>query len=236
MISFPMMLFRLSLALLLGGVVGFERERTAHTAGLRTNALVALGSALFMLISIYGFTDFLGQPHVQVDPSRIASYVVAGIGFLGGGAIAFHREHERVKGLTTAAAIWMVAALGLACGAGLVVEAITATVLTMFVLIGLRWLEQRLLPSPTSQVHRLRIEADSTTGHLLEAVTETCTRLGMTLQHLEVRTNPDGAQVELVCLVPTDATLAQALSQFQGLAGVQAVQADLEGTPRNQGT
>lgn len=228
MIDFPTILFRLSLALVLGGVVGFERERHVHTAGLRTNALVALGSALFMLISLYGFTAFLGFPHVQVDPSRVASYVVAGIGFLGGGVIAFHRQQERLRGLTTAATIWVVAALGLACGAGLVMEALIATALTLFVLIGLLWVERWLGSRPTTQTHRLRIEATAVTGQFLEAVTETCTRLGMTVQHRQVRTDRVGAQVEIVCMVPTDATLAQALNQFNELPGVQTVQADLE--------
>lgn len=236
MISFPMMLFRLSMAIVLGGVVGLERERHVHTAGMRTNALVALGSALFTLISIYGFIDFLGLPHIQVDPSRIASYVVAGIGFLGGGVIAFQREQERIRGLTTAAAIWIVAALGMACGAGLITEAVAATVLAVFVLIGLRWLETWLIPRSTSQVHRLSIETSDVTGQFLEAVTEICTKLGMTLQHLEVRTTYTGVHVELVCLVATDAVLAQALGQIQGLTGVKAIQADLEGLPRNRET
>jgi putative Mg2+ transporter-C (MgtC) family protein len=227
------MLFRLTLALVLGGIVGFEREHSSHTAGLRTNGLVAMGSALFMLISMYGFSDFLTVPHVQLDPSRIASYVVAGIGFLGGGAIAFHREQERIKGLTTAAAIWIVAALGLACGAGMIVEAITATALTIIVLVGWRWLEGRIFPYPTAPTHRLRIETSSATGELLEGITALCTRLNMTLQHLEVRPRRDAAQVELVCLIPTDATLAQALSQLQALPGVRAVEADRENSPGN---
>ncbi|HLV99183.1 MAG TPA: MgtC/SapB family protein [Ktedonobacterales bacterium] len=234
MISFPVMLLRLGLALILGGIVGFERERTAHTAGLRTNALVALGSALFMIISIYGFSDFLGTPHIQLDPSRIASYVVAGIGFLGGGAIAFHREQERIKGLTTAAAIWIVAALGLACGAGMIVEAVTATALAMIVLVGWRWLEMRIFPSRLAPTHRLRIEATSASGVLLEGITALCARLNMPLQHLEVRPRQDAALVELVCLVPTDAALAQALGQLQALPGVQAVEADRENAQSQQ--
>jgi putative Mg2+ transporter-C (MgtC) family protein len=233
MISFPMMLFRLGLALLLGAAIGLERERHLHSAGLRTNALVALGSALYMLISLYGFTAFLGLPHIQVDPSRIASYVVAGIGFLGGGAIAFHREQERVRGLTTAAGIWIVAALGLACGAGLVVEALTATVLALFVLIALRWAERWLLHKSEVQQHRLQIEATSVADHLLEDVTATCGGLGLALKHMKVRTDQPGMRVEVVCLVPTDVILAQALSKLQVLPGVQAVQADLEGLPRN---
>jgi putative Mg2+ transporter-C (MgtC) family protein len=236
MISFLMMLFRLSVAIVLGAVVGFERERHVHTAGIRTNALVALGSALFTLISIYGFTDFLGLPHVQLDPSRIASYVVAGIGFLGGGVIAFQREQERIRGLTTAAAIWIVAALGMACGAGLIAEAVAATVLAVFVLIGLRWLERWLIPRSTSQVHRLHIEVSDVPGQLLEMVIEICTKLGMTLQHLEVHSSHTGAEVELVCLAATNASLAQALGQIQKLSGVKAIQADLEGLARTRET
>ncbi len=235
MLTFPTLLVRLVLALVLGGLVGLEREQHAHTAGLRTNALVALGSALFMIISLYGFTALLGQPHVQVDPSRVASYVVAGIGFLGGGAIAFQREQERVKGLTTAAAIWIVAALGLACGAGLVVEAVTTTVLALLVLIALRWVERWLLPGRPAPVYRLRIEATSGTDHLLEAVMEHCTRLGMTVQHAQLSPDQRGATVEVVCLGATDATVAQALSQLQTLPGVQGVQSDREELPRHRG-
>src|SRR6266849_2748797 len=84
-ISFLEILLRLGLALILGAIIGLERESTEHTAGMRTQALVALGSALFTIISAYGFTSFLGVPHIQIDPTRIASYIVAGIGFLGAG-------------------------------------------------------------------------------------------------------------------------------------------------------
>lgn len=228
MLSFPMILARLSLALVLGGVIGLERELSAHSAGLRTNALVSLGSALFMLISQYGFTDFLGLPHVQVDPSRVASYVVAGIGFLGGGAIAFYREQERVKGLTTAAAIWSVAALGLACGAGLIVEALTTTILALIVLVGLRWLERWLHSRNGPQRHRLRIQANAVTGQLLETITEACTSSGITLQHLEVRVGDTGALVEVACLIPPGVAFVQAVSQVQNLPNVRSVQIDVE--------
>lgn len=234
MIAFPMMLFRLSAAIVLGVVVGFERERRVHTAGMRTNALVALGSALFTLISIYGFLDFLGLPHVQVDPSRVASYVVAGIGFLGGGAIAFSREQDRVRGLTTAAAIWIVAAVGMACGAGFISEAVAATILAMVVLIGLRYLERWLIPKPPSQAHRLRIETSEMSHQFVEAATDICTKLGMTLHHLEVSADHGVGQLEVVCLAATDATLARALGQLQELPGVSRVQADLEGVSREQ--
>jgi putative Mg2+ transporter-C (MgtC) family protein len=228
MISFPEMLFRLSAAIVLGGVVGFERERRVHTAGMRTNALVALGSAIFTLISIYGFLDYLGLPHVQVDPSRVASYVVAGIGFLGGGAIAFSRAQERVRGLTTAAAIWIVAAVGMACGAGFIAEAVAATILTIVVLIGLRYLERWLLSKPSSQAHRLRLETSEMSNQFAEAATDICTQLGMSVHHLEMDTDQGVAQLELVCVAATAATIARALGQLQALPGVSRVQADLE--------
>src|SRR6266571_8902086 len=119
MISFSTIVVRLLVALLLGSLIGLEREYRHHNAGLRTNALVALSTALFTVISAYGFNELLSMQHISLDPTRVASYVVAGIGFLGGGAIYFQKDSHRVKGLTTAAAIWTVAAIGMACGAGL---------------------------------------------------------------------------------------------------------------------
>src|SRR5581483_2502670 len=105
----------------------------------------SLGCAMFTIISAYGFSSFLGENHVQVDPSRIASYVVAGIGFLGAGAIFRQQDKEKVKGLTTAAAIWVVAAIGMACGTGMLWEAVALTVLTLIVLIALRYAEPLLV-------------------------------------------------------------------------------------------
>ncbi len=102
MISFPTILLRLAVALALGALVGLEREQKEHGAGMRTLALVSLGSALFTIISAYGFMSLLGIPHITLDPTRIASYIVAGIGFLGAGTIFMSRQSDRVKGLTTA--------------------------------------------------------------------------------------------------------------------------------------
>ncbi len=119
MYSFLTILLRLGLAVFLGALIGFERESREHAAGMRTNALVSLGSCLFTIISAFGFLDFISTPHVQIDPTRIASYIVAGIGFLGAGSIFLSQDKNRVKGLTTAATVWLVAAIGMACGAGL---------------------------------------------------------------------------------------------------------------------
>src|SRR5579883_2140530 len=112
MIAPEQVLFRLVIATILGGLVGLERERLDRAAGLRTHALVALGAALLMLVSAFGFSDVLHTPQVTLDPSRVAAQVVSGIGFLGAGTIILRREI--VRGLTTAASVWSVAAIGLA--------------------------------------------------------------------------------------------------------------------------
>jgi putative Mg2+ transporter-C (MgtC) family protein len=132
---------RLLLAAVLGSVIGFERERLLWAAGLRTHMLVCVGSCLIMIVSAYGFTSVLG-PHVILDPSRVAAQVVSGIGFLGAGSIIL--RNEVVKGLTTAASLWAVAAVGLAVGGGLYYAAVSATVIILGILAGLKPLEERV--------------------------------------------------------------------------------------------
>ena len=108
---------RLAVAAVLGSIIGFERERLLWAAGIRTHMLVSVGACLLMIVSAYGFQHVLTVPHVVLDPSRIAAQVVSGIGFLGAGSIL--ARGQVVKGLTTAASVWAVAALGLAAGGGL---------------------------------------------------------------------------------------------------------------------
>ncbi|GAB3118535.1 MgtC/SapB family protein [Glaciibacter psychrotolerans] len=119
-------IFLLLLAFVLCAIVGVERQRKLKSAGLRTHTLVGLGAAVFTLVSAYGFSNVIG-PEVVLDPSRIAAQIVSGIGFLGAGVI-FVRQNA-VNGLTTAATIWMSAAIGMACGAGMPVIAVIATIL-----------------------------------------------------------------------------------------------------------
>lgn len=125
------MLVRLGLAAFVGGLIGLEREFHGKVAGFRTHALVCLGSALIMIVSIDIYASYRGT--TQVDPSRIAAQVVSGIGFLGAGAII--RFPTGVTGLTTAASLWVVSAIGLACGAGFFKPAIAGTVLVFIVLL-----------------------------------------------------------------------------------------------------
>ena len=127
-------ILRIFVAALLGGAIGLEREYRAKEAGFRTHFLVALGSALFMIVSAYGFEDVVMLPGHRLDVSRIAAQVVSGIGFIGAGTIIFHKSENVVRGLTTAAGVWVVAAIGLACGGGMYKLAIASTLL---VLVGL---------------------------------------------------------------------------------------------------
>jgi putative Mg2+ transporter-C (MgtC) family protein len=127
---------RLLFAAVLGGVIGFERERFAFPAGLRTHMLVCVASSLVMIVSAFGFEDTRSMPNVALDPSRVAAQVVSGIGFLGAGAILL--RGEVVRGLTTAASVWAVAGIGLAAGGGLYVLALAATVI---ILTTLTWVK-----------------------------------------------------------------------------------------------
>jgi putative Mg2+ transporter-C (MgtC) family protein len=138
-------ILRLALALVLGAAIGFERERLARTAGLRTHALVSVGSALVIIVSTYGFRSVETRPGVGLDPSRVAAQVVSGIGFLGAGTIIV--ANANVRGLTTAASIWAVAGIGLACGAGLYEAAGIATLFCLFILWPLKVVEQRFIHS-----------------------------------------------------------------------------------------
>ncbi|EHM01242.1 MgtC/SapB family protein [Lentilactobacillus parafarraginis] len=118
-------ILRLVVAAICGGMVGFERKVRLKTAGIRTHMLVAVGSALFMLISKYGFFDVAGHSSIGLDPSRIAAGVVTGIGFIGAGAIM--TRNNQIDGLTTAAGLWATAAIGLAIGADMYVIGIAGT-------------------------------------------------------------------------------------------------------------
>lgn len=119
-------LWELGAAFLLSCLIGLERELRRKSAGLRTYTIVGTSAALFVLVSKYGFDDVLVPGHVVLDPSRVAAQIVTGIGFMGAGLI--FTQGTQVRGLTTAATVWMVTAIGMACGAGLLVLALAVTV------------------------------------------------------------------------------------------------------------
>ena len=143
---------RLVVAGILGVLIGLEREYRAKEAGYRTHFLVAVGSALLMIVSQHGFDGMLGKEGVGLDPSRIAAQIVTGIGFIGAGTIILNRQI--VRGLTTAAGIWATAGIGMCAGAGMYALAISATVLT---LIGLELLS-RLFKNPSPKKSRKKLK------------------------------------------------------------------------------
>jgi putative Mg2+ transporter-C (MgtC) family protein len=176
-LPFQDMVLRLFAATLLGGMLGFERERLERSAGFRTHALVSVASALFMIVSTYGFPVPPGDAAGALDPSRIAAQVVSGIGFLGAGVIIF-RENT-IRGLTTAASIWAVAGVGLAAGGGLFGAAVMGTAFMLLISAGLRPLERRIF-AHHAMMHRVIV---------------TTTRQGSILQ--EVKHALGGTKVEL---------------------------------------
>ncbi|WP_110943312.1 MgtC/SapB family protein [Virgibacillus senegalensis] len=145
------MVIRLFVALLLSGLIGFEREWNNHAAGFRTHILVGVGSCLMMLLSIYGFETFIEKyDHVRFDPARIPSYVISGIGFLGAGTIMTHGIN--IRGLTTAASIWAVAGLGLVVGSGMYILALVATLIILLSLVFLQQIE-RIFLNKRANIH-----------------------------------------------------------------------------------
>ena len=166
-------LLRLAVAALLGGAIGLERELDEKAAGLRTHMLVASGAALFTLVSAYGFAGILGQSGshvlVRLDPSRIAAQIVTGIGFLGAGVI--FRQGFTIRGLTTAASLWLVAAIGMAAGAGYWAGAVLATGAGIVSLRPLERLKERALPQRAAQRLVVELRADDLpSGPVLDAL------------------------------------------------------------------
>jgi putative Mg2+ transporter-C (MgtC) family protein len=198
-IEWPHVLLRLLIAALLGGAIGFERELRERQAGLRTHLVVSVGSALFTLVSAYGFSEFLtsGGALVRTDPTRIAAQIVSGIGFLGAGAII--RQGLSVRGLTTAATLWLVAGIGMACGAGFYSAAIIATAGAILTLGPLRGAAYRLVSRFRPQIDRLLVDipAGGSPGAVIEAIE----RNGARVVGLEIEQEGDrraiAADVEL---------------------------------------
>lgn len=217
------MLAYLGLALLLSTVIGFEREFRAKSAGMRTHTLVGVGAALFILVSKFGFEDIIDPGRVVLDPSRVAAQIVTGIGFIGGGLI-FVRS-DVVRGLTTAASVWLVAGVGMASGAGLVTLAVAATAAHLVIVLGYAPLES-LLYRARGGPQLLRIAYRDGHGVLRTAI-QACTSSGFTVVHLRVeREEPDeygenGDGVAVVLLrVRGKRPLTTVLEEISQLPGV----------------
>jgi putative Mg2+ transporter-C (MgtC) family protein len=181
----------LGLAFLLSALIGLERELRQKAAGLRTLTIVGFASALFMLISKYGFFDVAG-PGVSIDPSRMAAQVVSGLGFIGGGLVFVRRD--AVRGLTTAAVVWLTAAVGMAAGAGLPLLALLVTVGHFLIVYGFTPLSRRLSQRLTG-VHQVRLTYRDGEGVLRRALAE-CTSRGFAVRELETAPEEEGDRRE----------------------------------------
>ena len=175
---------RLALAAVLGGAVGLERELREREAGLRTHLLVSVGAAVFTLVSAYGFRDFNygSREGITLDPTRIAAQIVTGIGFLGAGAII--RQGLSVRGLTTAATLWVVAAIGLASGAGYYSVAVISTALVLFSLYPLRLLAYRAVVRLRPEEGRLLVTLPP--GGSAAAVLDQLEQAGLRIDRLQI--------------------------------------------------
>lgn len=167
-------IYKLCLSLILGSIVGFERKRKGQMAGLRTFALISMGATLAMLISIYVPQEYMGLKNG--DPGRIAAQVITGIGFLGAGAII--QMKGSVRGLTTAAGIWMVSTIGLAVGVGMYTLSVVATLLILFILVQLERFEHKIDIGSESRIIRLKISG------IVESISEYRTTLRRHRVHL----------------------------------------------------
>ena len=184
-------ILRLFCAAVLGGAIGFERGYRAKEAGFRTHFLVALGSALFMIVSQYGFEELLLQTQasglsVRVDPSRVAAQVVSGIGFIGAGTIIFQRHV--VKGLTTAAGLWVTAAIGMTCGSGLYMLAMASTIMVLICLEALNFILQKF------GTRNINITFSSPSIEDVKAVLNKMRQDGMTIDSYNMRENHDNPE------------------------------------------
>lgn len=220
MISHSEVIFQLFLAALLGGLIGLERERKSWFAGLRTHMLVCMGSTLLMIVSQYGFENVLHRELVVLDPSRIAAQVVSGIGFLGAGTILFWKN--MIRGLTTAASLWAIAAVGLAIGGTLYVAAIATSVLVLIVLAGIKPLEKYVLKNHIEKKISFSIKCRGSLLKLDEILAKQNLRSYLT--ELQIENRGDNEFVSLVFAEDFPLNFFAFANEINELIGVEKIE------------
>jgi putative Mg2+ transporter-C (MgtC) family protein len=213
-------LVRLAAAAALGGVIGIERELREREAGFRTHMLVSVGAALFTVVSAYAWTDFTFSQAsgVTFDPTRIAAQIVTGIGFIGAGAII--RQGLTVRGLTTAATLWIVAAIGMACGAGFYWAAVIATAIALVGLGPLRMVSRSLLDRPHRRELQIELDAKASTASVLAALEQQ----GVSITSFSVAPVGEGRRMTCVVELPqTEASenVVLRLGELNEVSGVK---------------
>ncbi len=220
MIPLSEIVVRLVVATVLAGIVGMERERSERAAGLRTHAMVGLGAALFMVLSAFGFRDILGTANVALDPSRMAAQIVSGIGFLGAGMIIFQREV--VRGLTTAASVWVVAAIGAASGSGMYLAAIGTTALALVILAVLRPVENRFFRQHRTRELSLLVERGAGSLAAIESAVES---VGQRMDRLVVLPGEAGEidRIDIVLGPTPTRDLSALVDNLRRLEGIRQI-------------
>jgi putative Mg2+ transporter-C (MgtC) family protein len=211
---------RLVVAAGMGGAIGLERELRDQPAGFRTHTLVALGSCLFALVSAFGIDALLGEASsARTDPTRIAAQIVSGIGFLGAGAIL--RYGTTVRGLTTAASLWVVAAIGMAAAFGAYLLSLTTTALTLVALIGLRPLRSWMVRGRKREQEELVLDVGPELE--LEDLVRDVRRAGLRIDHLRVDQEEGNRTVRLFVAAPPGSRTEDAVDEVTRLPGVRNV-------------
>ncbi|MDK2877521.1 MAG: putative Mg2+ transporter-C (MgtC) family protein [Thermoanaerobacteraceae bacterium] len=212
---------RLLLSIIFGGIIGIERESVNRPAGFRTHILVCVGSTLTMLVSLYIFEQF--NSRASVDPARIAAQVISGIGFLGAGTII--REGATVRGLTTAASLWTVAAIGLAIGSGFYLAAVLATVLTFITLISFSRIENYIIQ--TRYLQRISIIIDDKPGQIGK-IGSILGEINVNIRNIKmVSMDNDKLLVTLMVRVPSGLKVNDIVSRLLQIDGIY----DIENEP-----
>jgi len=211
-------IFKLTLACILGGLIGLERESLSRPAGFRTYTLVCVGSTLAMIVSLDMYFQFYRS--VNADPGRIAAQVVSGIGFLGAGTIM--KEGPTVRGLTTAAGLWGVACIGLAVGAGMYLPAIVTTILILFVLIYFAKVEQHFTGMRVYKgLLMVVIDGPGQVGNIGSILGQ----LGVLIKNISLnRQESDNLlEIELLLELPSELTIEQVVKELSGVKGLQSI-------------
>lgn len=211
-------MFRLTLACILGGLIGLERESLNRPAGLRTYTLVCVGSALAMIVSLDMY--FAYYHTVNADPGRIAAQVISGIGFLGAGTIM--REGATVRGLTTAAGLWVVACIGLAVGAGLYMPAVATTVLVLFVLIYFVRFERKV--TGLREYKGLVLIVEDRPGQV-GIIGSILGEMGVSIKNIQLNRmeNDDELEIELLVSLPGDVSIGEVVQELSEARGVKNI-------------
>ena len=221
----PTIILRILAAALLGFALGLEREITNKYAGLRTNILVCLGACVFTILSIYAFPTVLTDEHANGlrDTARVAAQVVTGIGFIGGGTVL--RHGATVFGLTTAATLWMAAAIGMACGAGMYGVGIFATVVSIVVLVSVRFFEKSVLVSSTKNIKRLRLNLcceNSFSDNIYNLIVEKYPKL-IEISKKISKQNENFTKISVVLDVVDRKPVQNLYKAFQNVEGVDSI-------------